>query len=295
MFLKLLHLSNFTEFRPSSETVSQALLAPVSEFAHSVAPSAHREGHGERETSQILLRVYHHQSRKRDLSLSSSVCISHILLRAAPSKQRERGRERHTHRLPSSSLSLKFFSDCSTIKAAADTEFVVLLQALLPALMVLTPNRLAHSSPTSTQNSSGFETDVLRAIAATDWHQNRYRFEPRDHRMLHRPPECINPKRKELVTRGDCCNAPAHHHRFRERTLAPPPPFAVMLLTDSFSKNTSLLLLVWPRKTRIVPENASVALLDVWPVSSWRILACSSLYTLSLADFFSKNSLLLSC
>jgi hypothetical protein len=107
VFLKLLHLSDFTEFRPSSETVSQALLAPLSDFAHSVAPSAHIEGHGEREreryhlssscTSQILLTEYHHQSRKRDPSLSSSFCISHILLRAAPaSTQREGERDTYT-------------------------------------------------------------------------------------------------------------------------------------------------------------------------------------------------------
>lgn len=48
-------------------------------------------------TSQILLTEYHHQSRKRDPSLSSSFCIPHILLRAAPSKHTERGRERHIH------------------------------------------------------------------------------------------------------------------------------------------------------------------------------------------------------
>jgi hypothetical protein len=108
VFLKLLHLSDFTEFRPSSETASQALLAPLSDFAHSVAPSAHREGHGERERERererafvklfLLLsdfaQMYHHQSRKRDPSLSSSFCISHILLREAPSKHRERRRER---------------------------------------------------------------------------------------------------------------------------------------------------------------------------------------------------------
>ncbi len=116
VFLKLLHLSDFTEFGPSSETVSQVLLAPLSDFAHSVAPSAHREGHGERERDTICqglapLRFCSQSTTikaERETLLCQALFASHILLRTAPSKHRERGRETHTHRLPSSSLSLKF-------------------------------------------------------------------------------------------------------------------------------------------------------------------------------------------
>jgi hypothetical protein len=132
-----------------------------------------------------LLTEYRHQSRKRDpFFVKLFLHLSHFA--ESSTIKAERGREKDKHHLPSSSLSLKFCSECSTIKAAADTEFVVLLEALLAALMVLTPNRLAHSSPTATQNSSTFETD-LRAIAATDCHQNSHRFEPRNHRNAASP------------------------------------------------------------------------------------------------------------
>ncbi len=197
VFLKLLHLSDFTEFRPSSETVSQALLAPLSDFAQCCSISTQRGTWGERESDticQALLAPLRFCSQSTTIKAERETLLCQALFASLTfcweqhqQAHRERERETHTHRLPSSSLSLKFCSECSTIKAPADTEFVVLLQALLAALMVLTPNRFAHSSPTSTQNSSAFETDPLRAIAATDWHQNRHRFQPRNHRNAASP------------------------------------------------------------------------------------------------------------
>lgn len=107
VFLKLLHLSDFTEFRPSSETVSQALLAPLSDFAHSVEPSAHREGHGEREREIPFVKLFLHLSdfahrvppskqKERPFFVKLFLHLSHFA-ESSTSKHTERGRERHIH------------------------------------------------------------------------------------------------------------------------------------------------------------------------------------------------------
>jgi hypothetical protein len=108
VFLKLLHLSDFTEFRPSSETVSQALLAPLSDFAHSVEPSAHREGHGEREREIPFVKLFLHLSdfahrvppskqKERPFFVKLFLHLSHFAESSTIKAQRERERERETH------------------------------------------------------------------------------------------------------------------------------------------------------------------------------------------------------
>ncbi len=109
--------------------------------------------------------------------------------------------------------------------------------------------------------------------------------------MLHRRPECINPKRKELVTRGDCCNASAHHHRFRERSL-------LLLFLECFlpipSQRTQACSSSCGREKRASSPRtlallfsmcgqfpfgeyslAPLSILSLWPISSQRTVFCS--------------------
>jgi len=109
--------------------------------------------------------------------------------------------------------------------------------------------------------------------------------------MLHRRPECINPKRKDLVTRGDCCNASAHHHRFRERSF-------LLLFLECFlsipSQRTQACSSSCGREKRASSPRtlallfsmcgqfpfgeyslAPLSILSLWPISSQRTVFCS--------------------